>query len=56
MFAKMKEYSASEELQGEFKTLGDYITHISHEQHLKFKTERRHGVFMKTENPELDFI
>jgi len=47
MFAKMKEWHNSPELQAEYKLIGDYITHVSHEQHLKFKAERRHGVFMK---------
>lgn len=57
MFAKMKEWNHSDELQAEFKTVGHYIGHITHQQHLKFKAERRHGVFMKDlkkeETPEI---
>ena len=30
MFAKMKEWNHSDELQAEFKTVGHYIGHITH--------------------------
>ena len=45
MFAKMKEWNHSPELQAEYKRVGDYIVHVTNEQAKKFKNEKRHGTF-----------
>jgi len=56
MFNKIKEWNHSPELQAEFKLVGSYISHVTNEQNLKFKSERRHGTFMNNKNLDLDFI
>jgi hypothetical protein len=56
MFNKMKEWNHSPELQTQFKDVGQFISHVTKEQKIKFKSQRRHGTFMNTQNPDLEFL